>query len=118
MNWSALQDIVQWIIAIGPWIKRILDGTQQTLTIGKTGMELLNASKNLIEKDTIEHPDNAVDRVNAIATMTKSLAPLAFAEVLFYAVKTAGLVCIFKLLTDFLTRKEAQIMARKPKEHP
>jgi hypothetical protein len=85
-DWSVF---IGWIVGVGTKVPGVVNFTQQTLTTTKTGMEVFEAGKKLIEKDAAEHPEQTVDRVDAMANMAKSMAPLAFAEVLFYAIKPA-----------------------------
>ncbi|HEY7420034.1 MAG TPA: hypothetical protein VH593_32950, partial [Ktedonobacteraceae bacterium] len=57
------------------------------------------------------------DRARAVAEMTKSLAPLAFAEVLFFAVRITAMLVVTKWYLDFLSRREAKrIVERMRKE--
>lgn len=105
------------IISVIPYASKVLNVTKETLDTTKTGMELLESAKQLVEKDSTEHPEQTVDRVHAMADMTRSLGPLAFAEVIFYAVKTCAFLLLFKYLIDFATRREAKRIAKEMIAH-
>lgn len=110
MSWSI---IIGWVISAVPKALDMLNFTQKALDTTKSGMDVYEAGKKLIEKDATEHPEQVVDRANAIANMTNSIAPLAFAEVLFYAIKTAAVVCMLKWFLDILTDRAAKRIAEK-----
>lgn len=112
MNFEWAMTVLRWIISAIPYVPKAVDAVKQvadlgkeTLDIAKTGVGVFESAKGLIEKDAAEHPEQTVDRVHAMADLTKSLAPLAFAEVVFYAVKVGALLLIFKWATGYLTKR-------------
>lgn len=104
---------VRWVISLIPYVPKLVDAAQKTLDTTKTGMDVLESAKKLVEKDSEEHPEQTVDRVHAMADMTRSLGPLAFAEVLFYAIKACLALVILKWFFDFVTRREAKRIAKE-----
>ena len=107
--------IIGWIISIVVRAPKAIDIAKDTLDATKSGMEVFEAGKKLIEKDAAAHPEQTVDRARAIADMTRSLGPLAFAEVLFYAVKTCALLIMLKWLFDFFNGREAKRIVEREK---
>lgn len=112
---------LSWMVGIAVNIPRLLglakkavDLTQETLSTANTARGILESTKQFLEKNTTdEHPEQVADRVHAMADMTRSLAPFAFAEVLFYAIKTLSLILVFRWFVNLLTRRDARRIAEE-----
>jgi len=108
--------IARGVITVVPYVPKALDLTKESLETTKSAMDVFDATKKLVEKDAAEHPEQTVDRVHAMANVTRSLAPLAFAEVLFYLVKVSAVLLLFKWCADVVTKKDAKRIAKKMRE--
>ena len=87
---------------------------QKTLDATKTGMEVFESGKKLLDKDTPgqgEHPSDS-EWARAVADMLRSYVPYAFAELLFYIARATAPLILLSWTLDFLTRREAKRIAK------
>ncbi len=94
--------ILTWIFVMATNAKDALGFGKQILDTTKTGLEILEAGKKLLEQDTDDESDDAIERAQAIAEIAKGLVPLTFAEVIFYAIRTAAVLLLVRWLLDAL----------------
>lgn len=90
------------IIDVGVMILRLLGVVKPMLDTTKTGIEVFEEGKKLLEKaPEPEKPEQVTERVRAAADLMRSLAPVAFAEVLFWALRAVLLLGLIKAYLEF-----------------
>lgn len=95
------------LVEVGATLLRLLNIGKQTLDTTKTGIEVFEEGKKLLEKSP-DKPEQVAERVRATADLMRSFAPVAFAELLFWALKAAFLLGLIRAYLEFYRiRKES-----------
>lgn len=109
MNWGA---IIVWIVTRIPAflgiIKQIGETAKPALESTKIGMGMLEDVKSLAKKDAEEKPEQATERIRALADFMRSFVLIVFAEALVYAVKSISLILLFKWATQYFLRDQVR----------
>jgi len=90
------------IIEVGTNLLRLFGIVKPMLDTTKTGLEVFEESKKLLEKaPEPDKPEQVTERVRAAADLIRSFTPVAFAEVLFWALRCALLWGILRTYLEF-----------------
>ena len=90
------------LIDAGINLLRLFGFVKPMLDTTKVGLEVFEESKKLLEKaPEPEKPEQVTERVRAAADLMRSFIPLAFAEVLFWALRAVFLLGLFQAYLEF-----------------
>ena len=103
-------ELFKSIAEVGTILLRMLGLAKPMLDTTKTGLEVFEESKKLLtEAPEPEKPEQVTERVRASADLMWSFTPVAFAELLFWALRVIFLFGLVKLYLEFLRiRKESK----------
>jgi hypothetical protein len=97
-----LGELFKDIAEVGTILLRMLGFAKPMLETTKTGLEVFEESKKLLtEAPEPEKPEQVTERVRASADLMRSFTPVAFAEVLFWALRAVLLLGLVKAYLEF-----------------
>jgi hypothetical protein len=106
-------ELFKSIAEAGTILLRLLGVAKPMLDTTKTGLEVFEESKKLLEAaPEPEKPEQVTERVRAAADLMRSFTPVAFAEVLLWALRAAFLLGLVKAYLEFYRIHKGQEVSR------
>src|SRR5690348_3480573 len=102
MHFIDIGALFKYIVEFGMVLLRLFGFVKPMLDTTKTGLDVLEGGRKLLETaPEPDKPEQVTERVKATAELMRSFAPVAFAEVLFWALRGIFLLGVLRTYLEF-----------------